>query len=285
MESEGVAFRTGFHVGVTFPARQLVADFDAVVLAGGATAARELAIPGREAAGVELAMSFLTQSNRRVAGDEIPEGTEVLATGKDVVVIGGGDTGSDCVGTSIRQGARSVTQIEILPRPPEVRTVETPWPSHPGPRMLSTSSSQAEGCARDWSVLSQEFLKDEHGAVRAIRAVRTDWRDGRPAEVPGSAFEIPAQLVLLAMGFVHPEHAALDELGVEKDDRGNCRASDYRTSLEGVFCAGDMRRGQSLVVWAIAEGRECAREVDSWLTGRPSLLAARSRSKSDVALA
>jgi glutamate synthase (NADPH/NADH) small chain len=275
MRREGVVFRTGVHVGVTHPAGQLVAEFDAVVLAGGSTRARDLPIPGRDATGVELAMTFLTQSNRRVAGEAIPEGTDILATGKDVVVIGGGDTGSDCVGTSIRQGARSVTQVEILPKPPEGRTRETPWPTHPGPRMLSTSSSQAEGCARDWSVLSKEFLKDEAGAVRAIHAVRADWAGGSPTEIEDSDFELPAQLVLLAMGFLHPEPAVLDELRVEKDERGNCRTSGYRTSRDGVFCAGDMRRGQSLVVWAISEGRECAREVDAFLTGRPWLLAAR----------
>jgi glutamate synthase (NADPH/NADH) small chain len=285
MKAEGVAFRTGVHVGVTLPADQLAADFDAVVLAGGSTKARDLAIPGRDAKGVELAMDFLTQSNHRVAGDAVPEGTDILATGKDVVVIGGGDTGSDCVGTSIRQGARSVTQIEILPRPPETRTADTPWPTHPGPRMLSTSSSQAEGCTRDWAVMSKEFLKDDNGALRGIRAVRADWSSGRPEEVPGSELEMPAQLVLLAMGFVHPEHAVLDDFGVEKDERGNCRATAWRTSREGVFAAGDMRRGQSLVVWAITEGRECAREVDQYLTGRPSLLAARARARSDVALA
>jgi len=285
MEAEGIVFRTGVHVGVNMAADQLVADFDAVVLTGGSTRPRDLPIPGRDAEGVLFAMDFLTQNNKRVAGDMIPEGTELLATGKDVVVIGGGDTGSDCVGTSIRQGARSVTQIEILNRPPEGRTVDTPWPTHPGPRMFSTSSSQAEGCARDWAVLSKEFVKDEKGTVRAIRAVRADWSTGRPTEIPDSEHELPAQLVLLAMGFVHPEHTVLDDFGVEKDDRGNCKATGYRTSREGVFTAGDMRRGQSLVVWAIAEGRECAREVDSYLTGRPSLLAAKAKARSDVALA
>jgi glutamate synthase (NADPH/NADH) small chain len=285
MKAEGVVFRTGVHVGVTHPAEQLVADFDAVVLAGGSTKARDLALPGRDAKGVELAMDFLAQNNRRVAGDQIPDGTDILATDKDVVVIGGGDTGSDCVGTSIRQDARSVTQIEILPKPPEGRTVDTPWPTHPGPRMLSTSSSQAEGCARDWAVMSKQFLKDEGGALRGIRAVRADWGTGRPEEVPGSEFEMPAQLVLLAMGFVHPEHPVLDDFGVEKDERGNCRATGYRTSREGVFTAGDMHRGQSLVVWAISEGRECAREVDQYLIGRPSLLAAKAKARSDVAFA
>ena len=285
MMTEGVAFRTGAHVGVDFPAAQLLAEFDATVLAGGSTKPRDLPIPGRDATGVEFAMPFLTQSNHRVAGDPIPEGTDILATGKDVVVIGGGDTGSDCVGTSIRQGARSVTQIEILPKPPEGRTAQTPWPVHPGPRMLSTSSSQAEGCERDWAVMSKEFLKDDAGALRGIRAVRADWSQGRPEEVPGSEHERPAQLVLLAMGFLHPEHPVLDAFGVDKDDRGNCASSGYRTSREGVFTAGDMRRGQSLVVWAISEGRECALEVDEYLTGRPSLLGAKTRSRSDVALA
>jgi glutamate synthase (NADPH/NADH) small chain len=285
MMTEGVAFRTGAHVGVDYPAAQLLARFDAIVLAGGSTRPRDLPIPGREARGVEFAMDFLSQSNRRVAGDEIPEGTDILATGKDVIVIGGGDTGSDCVGTSIRQMARSVTQIEILPRPPEGRTIQTPWPVHPGPRMLSTSSSQAEGCERDWAVLSREFLKDDSGELRGIRAVRADWSAGRPDEVPGSEREIPAQLVLLAMGFLHPEHAVLDDLGVDKDERGNCASSGYHTSRDGVFVAGDMRRGQSLVVWAISEGRECAREVDEYLTGRPSLLGAKDKSRSDVAMA
>jgi glutamate synthase (NADPH/NADH) small chain len=285
MMTEGVAFRTGAHVGVDYPAAQLLAEFDAIVLAGGSTKPRDLPIPGRDATGVEFAMDFLAQSNRRVAGDEVPEGTDILATGKDVVVIGGGDTGSDCVGTSIRQKARSVTQIEILPKPPDGRTIQTPWPVHPGPGMLSTSSSQAEGCERDWAVLSKEFLKDDSGALRGIRAVRAEWSGGRPHEVPESEYEIPAQLVFLAMGFLHPEHAVLDSFGVDKDDRGNCASSGYRTSRDGVFVAGDMRRGQSLVVWAISEGRECALEVDEYLTGRPSLLGAKTRSRSDAALA
>jgi glutamate synthase (NADPH/NADH) small chain len=285
MRAEGVAFRTGVHVGVDYPANQLLSKFDAVVLAGGSTTPRDLPLPGRELPGVELAMDFLTQSNRRVAGDTIPAGTDILATGKDVVVIGGGDTGSDCVGTSIRQGARSVTQIEIMPRPPEGRTIATPWPTHPGPRMFSTSSSQAEGALRDWAVMSKEFLADESGALRAIRAVRSEWGSAGPREIPDSELELPAQLVLLAMGFLHPEHAVLDDLGLAKDERGNCAANDYATSHEGVFVAGDMRRGQSLVVWAISEGRECARAVDQYLSGRPSLLAAKDRSRSDVALA
>jgi glutamate synthase (NADPH/NADH) small chain len=285
MLEEGVKFRAGTHVGVDYPASQLMAKYDAVVLAGGSTKPRDLPIRGRDASGVEFAMDFLRQSNKRVAGDVIPAEGELLATGKDVVVIGGGDTGSDCVGTSIRQGARSVTQIEIMPKPPEGRTEATPWPSHPGPRMLSTSSSQAEGVDRDWAVMSKAFLADDDGVLRAIHAVRADWSGGGPKEVDGSDYELPAQLVLLAMGFLHPEHAVLDDFGVDKDDRGNCAASGYATSREGVFVAGDMRRGQSLVVWAISEGRECARAVDEYLTGRPSLLAAKDLARSDVVLA
>jgi glutamate synthase (NADPH/NADH) small chain len=284
MEEEGVVFWTGIHVGVDYPAIQLVAQFDAVVLSGGSTAPRDLPIQGREASGVEFAMDFLRQSNKRNAGDEIPADSEILATGKDVVVIGGGDTGSDCVGTSIRQGARSVTQIEIMPRPPEDRTEATPWPTFPGPRMFSTSTSQAEGTERDWDVMSKAFLADESGVLRAVHAARADWSSGRPEELAGSEHELPAQLVLLAMGFLHPEHAVLDDLGVDKDERGNAASTGYSTSREGVFVAGDMRRGQSLVVWAISEGRECAREVDEFLTGRPSLLAAKDKSRSDEVL-
>jgi len=284
MLDEGVQFRTGTHVGVDYPASQLMAKYDAVVLAGGSTKPRDLPISGRDAVGVEFAMDFLRQSNKRVAGDEIPAEGELLATGKDVVVIGGGDTGSDCVGTSIRQRARSVTQIEIMPKPPEGRTEGTPWPTHPGPRMLSTSTSQAEGAIRDWAVLSKAFLADDDGALRAIHAARADWSKGEPNEIDGADFEMPAQLVLLAMGFLHPEHAVLDDFGVDTDDRGNCASAGYATSREGVFVAGDMRRGQSLVVWAISEGRECARAVDEYLTGRPSLLAAKDLSRSDVAL-
>jgi glutamate synthase (NADPH/NADH) small chain len=272
------------HVGVDYPGSHLLAEFDAVVLAGGSTVPRDLPIPGREARGVELAMDFLGQSNRRNAGDVVAAGTELLATGKDVVVIGGGDTGSDCVGTSIRQRARSVTQIEIMPRPPEGRTLQTPWPVHPGPRMFSTSSSQAEGAERDWAVLSKEFLADSSGSLRAIRAVRAEWRAGRPEDIAGSEHELPAQLALLAMGFLHPEHAVIDDLGVDKDERGNCASNGYRTSRDGVFVAGDMRRGQSLVVWAISEGRECALEVDQYLMGRHSLLDAKARSRTDLAL-
>jgi glutamate synthase (NADPH/NADH) small chain len=280
MEEEGVVFKTNAHVGVNVPVSELRGNFDALVLAGGSTLARDLPIAGRDAKGVYPAMVFLTQNNKRVAGDAIPEAESIMATGKHVVVIGGGDTGSDCVGTSIRHGAKSVTQIELLPKPPPGRTPETPWPVHPGPRMLSTSSSQAEGCARDWAIQSKEFLKDENGNARAIKAVRLEWKGPKFTEVPGSEFEMPADLVLLAMGFVHPEHKGMiEELGVEKDERGNVKCdAEYQTSVEGVFSAGDMRRGQSLVVWAISEGRECARHVDAFLSSGTTRLAAKDHS-------
>ena len=229
-------------------------------------------------------MTFLTQNNKRVQGDAIPEAEALMATGKHVVVIGGGDTGSDCVGTSIRHGAASVTQIELLPKPPETRTVETPWPTHPGPRMLSTSSSQAEGCKRDWSVQSKEFVKDENGNLKGINCVRLEWKGGKPSEIPGSEFFMQADLVFLAMGFLFPESKSfVDQLGVEKDERGNIKADGkYRTNVEGVYSAGDMRRGQSLVVWAISEGRECARAVDEFLQGNTSMLQSKSRSLTEI---
>jgi glutamate synthase (NADPH/NADH) small chain len=286
MAAEGVVFRPSTNVGVDVPVAELKREFDAVVLAGGSTLARDLPITGREAVGVYPAMVFLAQNNKRVAGDTIPESESIMATGKHVVVIGGGDTGSDCVGTSIRHGAASVTQIELLPKPPETRTDATPWPTHPGPRMLSTSSSQGEGCKRDWSIQSKEFLRDEKGNVRAITAVRLDWSTGKPVEVPGSEFEMKADLVLLAMGFLHPEHKGLiDDLGVEKDPRGNVKTNgSYATSVSGIFSAGDMRRGQSLVVWAISEGRECARSVDAFLTGHSTQLPSKDRSLTELAV-
>jgi glutamate synthase (NADPH/NADH) small chain len=217
---------------------------------------------------------------RRTWRPRVSPEEEILSTGKNVVVIGGGDTGSDCVGTSIRHGAKTVTQIELLPKPPEGRTVETPWPTHPGPRMLSTSSSQAEGCVRDWSVLTKEFLKDAAGNLTGIRAVRLEWNGPKFTEVPGSEFIMPAERVYLAMGFLHPEHTLLDKLGVGKDERGNAKANlkDYATSVDGVFAAGDMRRGQSLVVWAISEGRECARSVDAYLSGGVTRLESKDHS-------
>jgi glutamate synthase (NADPH/NADH) small chain len=285
MAEEGVQFRTNAHVGVNVPVSELRNEYDAVVLAGGSTLPRDLSLPGREGAGVHAAMEFLSQNNHRIAGlpglrnQRGEEIDEILATGKNVLVIGGGDTGSDCVGTSIRQKAKSVLQIELLPKPPEGRTDKTPWPTHPGPAMLSTSSSQAEGCTRDWSVGSKEILRDDSGKVVGVRAVRLDWSAGKPVEIEGSEYVIPAELVLLAMGFLSPEQKGLlEELGVEKDERGNVKAQNYATSVPGIFSAGDMRRGQSLVVWAISEGREAARAVDAYLRGGRSLLAAKSRS-------
>ncbi len=279
LRAEGIKFRTGAYVGTQPPPRgvgndareavspaQLKDRFDAIVLAGGAEMPRDLPIPGRELAGVHFAMDFLPLQNKRVAGDDdVPE---LTAAGKHVVIIGGGDTGSDCVGTSNRHGARSVTQFELLPMPPEVERNPV-WPYWP--TRLRTSSSHEEGVQRDWSIATKAFI-GENGVLKALKAVRLEWRDGKPAEVPGSEFEMPADLVLLAMGFVSPLQSLLDELGVTKDVRGNARADTdgalaYRTSADKVFAAGDMRRGQSLVVWAIREGRQCARAVDEFLMG------------------
>ncbi len=286
MENEGVKFITKANVGVNVPVSDLKQKFDAIVLAGGSTIPRDLPITGRDVKGVQFAMTFLTQNNKRVAGDVIPEGEVLMATEKHVVVIGGGDTGSDCVGTSIRHGAASVTQIELLPKPPGARTAETPWPTHPGPRMLSTSSSQAEGCTRDWSVQSKEFVKDDKGNLKGINCVRLDWSSGKPQEVSGSEFFMQADLVLLAMGFLFPDTKNfVDQLGVEKDERGNIKAdAKYRTNVEGVYAAGDMRRGQSLVVWAISEGRECARQVDEYLQGHVSMLQSKARSLTEISV-
>ena len=274
MQAEGVEFRPNNHVGSDISARRLLAEFDALVLTGGAEQPRDLNVPGRELRNIHYAMNFLTQQNRRVAGQKLVE-EEILADGKDVVVIGGGDTGSDCVGTSIRQGARSVTQLEIMPKPPLHENKLLTWPNWP--LKLRTSSSQEEGCERDWSIATQAFVGQD-GQVSAIKLVRLEWRqvDDRQTmvEVPGSEFEIPAGLVLLAMGFIHPIHEGmLGELNVALDPRGNVRADTqgYQTSLNKVFSAGDMRRGQSLVVWAIREGRQCARAVDEYLMGKSDL--------------
>jgi len=279
LRAEGVKFRAGVYVGVQPPARgvpsdaretvapqALLAQFDAIVLAGGAETPRELPIPGRELAGVHFAMDFLPLQNKRVAGDmQVPD---LWATDKHVVIIGGGDTGSDCVGTSNRHGAKSVTQFELLPMPPDVERNPV-WPYWP--TRLRTSSSHEEGVQRDWSVATKAFI-GEQGRVRALRAVRLEWKDGRPQEMPGTEFDMPADLVLLAMGFVSPLQSLLEELGVQKDARGNARADTdgpkaYATSVPKVFAAGDMRRGQSLVVWAIREGRQAARAVDEFLMG------------------
>ena len=283
MEVEGIKFVTGTMVtGATLPAGivndakktvsagQLQKDFDAVVLAGGSENPRDLPVPGRELKGVHFALEFLIPQNKQVAGGRP---NPINVKGKHVLVIGGGDTGSDCVGTSNRHGAASITQIELLPRPPEQENGELTWPYWP--LKMRTSSSHDEGCARDWAIGTKEFI-GEKGVLKAVKAVRLEWKDGRMSEVAGSEFEIPADYVFLAMGFVSPVGGVLDAFGIDKDNRGNARAdteSDkaYATSVKGVFAAGDMRRGQSLVVWAIREGRQCARAVDQFLMGSTTL--------------
>jgi glutamate synthase (NADPH/NADH) small chain len=279
MQAEGVEFRPNSHVGVNVPVQRLLEEYDAVVLAGGAEAPRPLPVPGQELDGIHYAMDFLVQQNARVAGQHVAEEKAILATGKHVVVIGGGDTGSDCVGTSIRQGAASVSQLEILPRPPEKEDKALTWPDWP--LKLRTSTSHEEGCDRDWAVSTRRALGN--GRVQELELVRVHWIKGdgggwQLQEVPDSAFIIPADLVLLAMGFVHPVHdALLQETGVALDARGNVNADTeadvgaYQTSVQKVFAAGDMRRGQSLVVWAIREGRQCARSVDQFLMGYSEL--------------
>lgn len=267
MEAEGVTFKVNQHVGENVSAADLERDFDAVVLAGGAELPRDLPVPGRELDGVHFAMDFLTPNNKMVAGDNVPN--QIKATGKHVVVIGGGDTGSDCVGTSNRHGAASVTQFELMPRPPEKENKELVWPNWP--LKMRTSSSHEEGAARDWSVTTK-MLKGENGKVTHLVGAKVEWKDGKMSEVPGTEFTIPADLVFLAMGFVSPVQKVLAAFGVEKDARNNVKASTdgegcYRTNKAKIFAAGDMRRGQSLVVWAIREGRQCAREVDAFLMG------------------
>jgi glutamate synthase (NADPH) small chain len=268
MEAEGVSFHCGVHIGVDQSVEDLTARHDAVVLAGGAEKGRDLPIHGRGLDGVHFAMEFLPQQNRRVSGEPQDGAAPILATGKHVVVIGGGDTGSDCIGTSIRQGALSVTNFEIMQRPPDKENKALTWPDWP--LKLRTSSSHEEGVERDFAVLTQEFV-GENGAVKKLRCVRCDARF-KPIE--GTEFELPADLVLLAMGFVHPVHEGMiKSLGVALDHRGNVKADteNYRTSIEKVFAAGDMRRGQSLVVWAIREGRQAARAVDEFLMGSSDL--------------
>ena len=276
MQAEGVEFRVSQAVGGSaknaVPAKQLLQEFDAVVVSGGAEHPRDLPVPGRELKGVHFAMEFLPQQNKVVAGDKVAG--QITATGKHVVVIGGGDTGSDCVGTSNRQGAASVTQFELLPQPPEQENKPLVWPYWP--TKLRTSSSHEEGCERDWSIATKRF-EGSDGKVQKLIAARVEWKDGKMAEVPGTEFELKADLVLLAMGFLGPVQAGLiDELGLAKDARSNVKAGTegqgcYATSNPKVFAAGDMRRGQSLVVWAIREGRQCARAVDEYLMGASEL--------------
>ena len=286
MAAEGVTFRTGVMVGdlggvpvtnwasETVDAKQLLTDFDALILAGGAEQPRDLPVPGRELNGVHFAMDFLPLQNKVVAGDKVTD--QIVATGKHVIVIGGGDTGSDCVGTSNRHGAKSVTQWELLPQPPDSENKPLTWPYWP--IKLRTSSSHEEGVQRDWAIATKAFKGNSDGNVTALVAVRVQWGvdtatgQAKMVEVPGTEFEVPADLVLLAMGFVGPVASVLDSFGVAKDARGNASASTdgagcYQTSVDKVFAAGDMRRGQSLIVWAIREGRQCARAVDEYLLG------------------
>ncbi len=269
MEAEGVQFRTSTEVGVTISVSSLKENFDAVVLSGGAEEPRKLEIPGAELPGVRLAMEFLTQQNKRNAGDDeiraAPRGS-LTATGKHVIVIGGGDTGSDCVGTSNRQGAASVTQIEIMPKPPEREDKALTWPDWP--LKLRTSSSHEEGVDRDWAILTKRVVGEND--VTGLECVRVEWQGGQMQEVPGSEFTLKADLILLAMGFLGPrKQGMIDQAGVELDQRGNVAANvtDYTTSDPQIFACGDMRRGQSLVVWAIREGRQAARAVDEMLMG------------------
>lgn len=276
MQAEGVIFRPNSHVGVNISAKYLLETFDAVVLAGGAEQPRDLPVPGRNLKGVHFAMEFLPQQNCRVAGDQIAVDLSISAANKHVIVIGGGDTGADCIGTSLRQGASSVTQLEILPRPPEKENKALTWPNWPN--KLRSSSSHEEGCQREWSVATKAF-NGENGRITEALLVRVEWKkdtQGRwlMTEVPGSEFVLKADLVLLAMGFLHTIHEGMfKELGIAADERGNARATtqNYQTSQERVFAVGDLRRGQSLVVWAIREGRQGARAVDKYLMGTTEL--------------
>lgn len=271
MEEEGVIFKTNVNVGVDIPAKELIEKFDAVILAGGAEKPRDISIPGRNLKGIYFAMEYLTAQNKIIAGEKISQ--EINAHGKNVIVLGGGDTGSDCVGTANRQGAKSVTQIEIMPKPPIERAYNTPWPYWQ--LMLRTSSSHEEGAIRKWSISTKEFRGNENNEVRSLLCCEVKFENGKIAEVSGTEFRLEADLILIAAGFVHPIKegliSQLVELGMELDSRGNVKAdfgeseNAHKTSLDKVFACGDMRRGQSLVVWAIAEGRKCARAVHNTL--------------------
>ena len=273
METEGVAFRPGVNVGLDIDARSLLTQYDAVCLAGGATWARDLDVPGRDLKGVYFAMEFLPLQNKRGAGDEIPEERFISAKGKNVVILGGGDTGADCLGTVHRQGAKEVRQYELLPRPPEERSQADPWPTYP--TIYRVSSAHEEGGLRDYSI-STKSLSGENGALKKLHGVRVEFvpENGRMGmhEIPGSEFEEDVDLLLLAMGFLGPERYMLDQLGVEVNERGNVKAdANKMTSVPGVFTAGDMTRGQSLIVWAIMEGRAAARGIDQYLMGETAL--------------
>lgn len=275
MEAEGIRFRTNANVGENVPVSELLATYDAIVLCGGSTIPRDLLLAGRSLKGIHFAMEFLEQNNRRVMGDPIAEQESIMATDKHVVVIGGGDTGADCVGTSNRHKAKSVTQIELLAKPPEERDPLS-WPNWP--MILRTSSSHVEGCDREWALMTERFIDDGFGNIQAIETIKLEWGMNEATgrydfkKIPGSEQEWPCDLLLIAAGFMYPQkEGMLEQLGVELDARGNIQADNYKTSVEKVFSAGDMRRGQSLVVWAISEGREAARAVDEYLMGQSSL--------------
>ena len=275
MKEEGIVFKTNANVGVNVNPQQLSEDYDAIVLCGGATVPRDLPLPGRSLDGVHFAMEFLTQQNKRVAGDLFYSQDEILAKDKHVVVIGGGDTGSDCIGTSNRHGAKSITQLELLAKPPMGRDENNPWPHWP--MILRTSSSHEEGSERKWASMTKAFVGNADGHIEKLRIVDIQWEtrpDGTQGfeEIVGSERDLPCDLALLAIGFSHPlKEGLLDVLGVELDERGNVKTEGYQTNVPGVFTAGDMRRGQSLVVWAISEGREAARAVDEYLMGTSEL--------------
>jgi glutamate synthase (NADPH/NADH) small chain len=283
MEEEGIVFKTNSEVGKNINAGDLLKDFDAIVLCAGATQPRPLPIPGCDLKGVHYAMEFLSQQNKRVAGDKFMRKDEILATDKHVIVIGGGDTGSDCIGTSNRHGAKSITQIELLAKPPAARADDNPWPQWP--MIVRTSSSHEEGCERYWSILSKEFIGDKKGNVNALKVVDIKWEVDKQTrkpyfkEIEGTERNLPCDLALLAIGFIHPEHnGVISQLGIELDEKGNVKDKDYQTNIEKIFSAGDMRRGQSLVVWALAEGREAAIRVDKFLMAEKSILEARDQS-------
>lgn len=277
MKEEGIIFKCNANVGENVEISTLLRDFNALVLAGGSTIPRDLPIDGRSAKGVHFAMDFLKQQNKRVANRDVVV-EDIMATGKNVIVIGGGDTGSDCIGTSNRHGAKSVTQFEIMPMPPQIRSSNMPWPTYP--MLLKHTSSHEEGAQRAWSVNTKNFIADENDNLKALKVVDVEWEidaNGRPVkftEVAGTERDLPCELVLLAMGFLHPQKEGLiEKLGIELDNRGNVNASEhtYQTNIAKIFAAGDVRRGQSLVVWAISEGREAARKVDEYLMGSTKL--------------
>ena len=281
MSAEGVKFITDANIGVDIEMSKIQKISDAVIIATGAGKPRDLPIENRDANNIHFAMEFLGQCNSLVEKEKIPQEKIISATDKHVVVIGGGDTGSDCVGNSVRQGAKTITQIELLPKAPLERTDDMPWPTYP--RLFKLSTSQAEGCKMDFNVLSKSFIQDENNNVTGINCVKIKWEGRNFKEIKGSEFVLKADLVLLAMGFLGPnQDDIIQELNLDTDERSNIKTSNYVTSCEGVFSAGDCRRGQSLVVWAIHEGRECAREVDEYITGKKTMLNAKDRSLCEI---